>query len=207
MTTPNELELIKRVKALSEIGMVYAVNGYDRERYEELRQISLKLMERISGQSLKVLEDFFMPAVDYPTVKVDVRAFVLNQEGQILMAKESVDGKWALPGGWADVGDTPSEAVIKEILEETGLTAEVQRLLAVYDKKCHAHPPQPFYVYKMVFLCKVDGGTLNPGFDMQAAAYFSLDQLPELSEDRILESQLEHLFQLTKNNGVEVYFD
>lgn len=205
---PNlSLQLIKRIKALAETGLVYAQNDFDRERYQELREIGMKLMSSASGQPLEVLEDFFMPVSDYPTVKVDVRGFVLNGADEILMAKESVDGKWTIPGGWADVGDSPSEAVVKEILEETGLTAEVVRLLAVYDKKCHPHPPQPFYIYKLNFLCRITGGTLKHGFDMQGASFFSLEALPELSKDRILKSQLEHLFQLTKSNGTDVYFD
>ncbi|NHF58793.1 NUDIX hydrolase [Flavobacteriaceae bacterium TP-CH-4] len=203
----RQLELIKRIKALADTGLIYAENGYDRERYEELMNISLQLMAHTADRPLAVLKDFFMPANDYPTVKVDVRGFVLNEADEILMAKESVDGKWAIPGGWADVGDSPSEAVVKEIYEETGLTTKVVRLLAVYDKKCHPHPPQPFYIYKLNFLCKITGGKLRHGFDMQGAAFFRLDTLPELSEDRILKSQLEHLYQLVKNPDSHVYFD
>ena len=206
MQNSQSLTLVKRIKALADTGLVYAQNGYEKERYEELREISLKLMASISEKPLAVLQDFFMPEKDYPTVKVDVRGFVLNENDEILMAKESVDGKWTIPGGWADIGDTPSEAVLKEIKEETGLEAEIVRLLAIYDKRCHPHPPEPYYIYKLMFLCKVTGGELKHGFDMQGAAFFPLDKLPELSEDRILKSQLEHLFQMV-NHRSAVYFD
>ncbi|MEM6541613.1 MAG: NUDIX domain-containing protein, partial [Bacteroidota bacterium] len=107
----------------------------------------------------------------------------------------------------ADIGSTPKEVVVKEIREETGLDAEVIRLLAIYDKKMHPHPPEPFYVYKLVFLCRVTGGQLNPGFDMRGADWFALNTVPPLSEDRIVKSQLEHLFQLTKKDILQVHSD
>ncbi len=207
MQPHNVLELIKRIKALSDTGLVYAEDDYNKERYNELKTISLQLMAQVSDESLEKLEDFFMPVTDYPTVKVDVRGFVLNESDEILMAKESIDGKWTIPGGWADIGDTPSEAVIKEIFEETGLVAKVVRLLAVYDKKCHPHPPQPFYIYKLNFLCKIIGGGLKHGFDMQGAGFFPLNRLPELSEDRILRSQIQHLYKLSKDPNSTVYVD
>ena len=123
------------------------------------------------------------------------------------MAKESVDGKWTIPGGWADIGSTPSEVVRKEIEEETGLTAKVIRLLAVYDKQVHPHPPEPYYIYKLNFLCQITGGSLKPGFDMLDAQFFPLDQLPPLSKERILEAQIKQLYQLSKSHTAEVYFD
>lgn len=206
MQSKKQLELVKRLKAIADTGLVYVQNDYDRERYIELRQISIKLMSEIANHPLEALQNFFLPEKDYPTVKVDVRGLVLNEFDEILMAKESIDGKWTIPGGWADVGDSPSEAVRREIKEETGLETEVVRLLAIYDKRCHPHPPQPFYIYKIMFLCKMTGGDLKHGFDMEGAAFFSLDNLPELSTDRILESQLKQLFKLATDKA-DVYFD
>ncbi|WP_282053728.1 NUDIX hydrolase [Maribacter luteus] len=207
MKEDQNLELVKRIKALADTGLVYAEDEYNKERYEELRKISLELLSHMSQKPLRVLSDFFMPEKDYPTVKVDVRGFVLNNVGEILMAKEKIDGKWTIPGGWADIGYTPSEVVVKEIEEETGLQCSVNRLLAVYDKRMHPHPPQPFYIYKLIFLCNVEQGDLRPGFDMDGAAFFNINELPELSKDRILESQVKQLYTMVKNNGVNVYFD
>ncbi|MEO9512352.1 MAG: NUDIX hydrolase [Flavobacteriaceae bacterium] len=207
MDSREQLNLIKRIKAISETGLVYTTDAYSRERYEEIKHISLKLMAYMADSPMEVLQDFFMPVKDYPTPKVDVRGFVLNDKNEILMAKESVDGKWTIPGGWADIGNTPSEIAIKEIEEETGIKTKVVRLLAVYDKQVHPHPPEPYYIYKLIFLCRMVGGELKAGFDMLGADFFPLDNLPELSKDRILESQLKHLFQLAKAPDVEVYFD
>lgn len=207
MDSKEQLNTIKQIKAISETGLVYATDPYARERYEELKQISLKLMAHMADSSIEVLQDFFMPEKDYPTPKVDVRGFVLNDKDEILMAKESVDSKWTIPGGWADIGNTPSEIAVKEIQEETGIETEAVRLLAVYDKQVHPHPPEPYYIYKLIFLCRIVGGELKAGFDMLGADFFSLDNLPELSTDRILEDQLKHLFKLTKSMEYEVYFD
>lgn len=210
---PNEmdetkaLELIKRVKALADTGLLYADSEYDKERYEELVSISLKLLSATSGQPLPVLRDFFMPVSDYPTPKVDVRGLILNEAREVLLVKESLDGKWSLPGGWGEVGFSPSEVIEKEIKEETGLRAKASRLLAVYDKKCHPHPPQPFYVYKLVFLCDAMAGELDIGFDIADARYFSIDDLPKLSEERILSTQIEQVYKLVTQKNQDVYFD
>lgn len=202
-----QLELIKRIKALSDAGLAYTENGYDVERFEEIRSLSLELMGIVTNEPLAVLEDFFLPEKDYPTPKVDIRGLVLNDKREILLVQERVDGRWTLPGGWGDIGYSPSEVIRKEIREETGLTADVVRLLAVYDKKCHPHPPQPFYVYKIVFLCKVVHGAINPGFDILAAEYFDLRKLPALSEDRILKTQIEQLYDMAESTEREAYFE
>ncbi|CAZ95481.1 NUDIX hydrolase [Zobellia galactanivorans] len=203
----KQLEQIKRIKALAETGLVYAEDEYNRERYTELKQLALELLASVADKPLSVLDDFYMPVTDYPTPKVDVRGLVLNEKNQILMAKESVDGKWTIPGGWAEVGYSPSACIMKEIEEETGLITNVVRLMAVYDKQSHPHPPQPFYVYKLCFLCRLSGGKLIPGFDMRGAAFFDIDDLPEISKDRILVSQLKQLHAMAIENKTEVYFD
>lgn len=207
MDAKKQLDVVKRIKAIAETGLVYAGDAYDKERYEELREIGLKLMAHLSREPFTKLDSFFLPQLDYPTPKVDVRGFVLNERDEILMAQESVDSKWTIPGGWADVGNTPTEVAVKEIKEETGLDTEIVRLLAVYDKQRHKHPPEPYYIYKLMFLCRVNGGELKAGFDMQGVGWFALDNLPPLSEERILENQLRHLFQMVKEDVKEVYLD
>ena len=203
----DQIEMIKRIKSLSDTGLIYAQNEYEKERFAELRSISLKLLGIVSNEPFLVLTDFFMPDKDYPTPKVDIRGLALNKAKEILLVKEKLDGKWSLPGGWGDIGFSPSEVIKKEILEETGLNSRVLRLLAIYDKKCHPHPPQPFYVYKLVFLCEILPGKFNASFDIEEARYFNINSLPELSEDRILKSQIDQLYQKTVNGDQTVYFD
>ncbi|TRW25762.1 NUDIX hydrolase [Flavobacterium zepuense] len=202
------LDQIKKLKALADTGLLYASNDYDRERYTELHEISLDLMSKVSGNSTEALNEMFAPVTDYPTVKTDVRALVLSADKkQVLLARESADGKWSLPGGWADVGQSPREVAIKEVKEETGLDVMPKALLAVFDKRMHPHPPQPFYVYKMVILCEATSVELTNGFDMLDAQYFDANNLPELSTDRILKRQIDLVYQKAITTDFEAYFD
>jgi ADP-ribose pyrophosphatase YjhB (NUDIX family) len=207
MTGTELLELAKRLKAIADVGLLYDKNEYDKERYEEVQAISLQLLSGVSGQELGQLKASFPVAADYPTAKVDIRGFLLSPQNEVLLVREQADGKWSLPGGWADVGYTPKEIVVKEMKEETGLDVIAARLLAVFDKRMHPHPPQPFYVYKMVFLCRATSAATTKGFDVLDVQYFPIDALPELSEDRILKSQVELLYQLSQQTGAGVYVD
>src|SRR5579875_3473669 len=175
------LNLAKRIKALSDIGLLYCQNDYDMDRYQELQSISIELMNVVTEQPVGTLQNLFQPIDDYPTPKVDVRALVLNEQNQILLVRESMDGLWALPGGWAEIGLSPTEVAVKECKEESGLTVVPKRLLAVFDKRCHPHPPQPHYVYKLIFHCKATTTELNKGFDVLNVGYFDMDKLPKLS--------------------------
>ncbi len=204
----NQLDKIKRLMALAETGIVYAANDFELERCQEQRQICLELIGEMAGKSLATLEAFYMPPVQYPTPKVDVRAFVLNDKDQVLLVRESMDGKWSIPGGWSDIGFSPKEVVEKEVFEEAGLSVKAKRLLAVWDKKCHPHPPAAYHIYKMVFFCEADDySLLNKGFDILDVAFFDLDRLPELSENRILESQLKALWKSVKDKRIDTIFD
>lgn len=132
---------------------------------------------------------------------------LLNANKQILLVKESTDSCWSLPGGWADVGYSPKEVIIKEFKEETGLDVNPVKLLAVFDKKHHPHPPQPFYVYKMVFHCEALTTDVLKGFDVLDVQYFDMDNLPKLSENRILKSQLDLLYHEYLFSKQTAYFD
>lgn len=207
MKAKTQLDLAKRIKAIAETGLVYNNADYDVERYTELREISIKLMAHLAHRPSEVLNDFYLPQTDYPTPKVDVRAFVLNEKEEVLLAKERSDGKWTIPGGWSDIGSSPSEVAVREVEEETGMIVSANRVLALYDKQRHPHPHEPIYVYKVVFHCVLEGGKLQAGFDMLDTAFFPLDAIPELSEIRILESQLHDLFEMVKQDNKDVYFD
>lgn len=207
MSNAAFLNEIKRLKAIAETGLLYCKNEYDKERYLELQVIAFSLLHTFSGLNMKDLEFILPQAKDYPTAKVDVRGIVISDDNKILFVKESIDGQWSLPGGWADIGYSAKETIVKEFKEETGLNIIAERLLAVFDKKMHPHPPQPFYVYKMVFYCKTVSAEINKGFDVLDVQYFDIDNLPELSKDRILKSQVELLFEKIISGDKEVYAD
>jgi ADP-ribose pyrophosphatase YjhB (NUDIX family) len=203
----NLLNDILRIKALAETGLIYCKNEYDIDRYKELQEISVRMMSEVSGQDIEALKINLPLSADYPTAKVDIRCFVLSEDNKILLVRESLDGKWSLPGGWADVGYTPKETAIKECKEETGLDVEVAALLAVFDKKMHPHPPEPFYVYKMVFYCKAISAEITQGWDVLDVQYFDINELPDLSKNRILKSQIELVYQKVLAKDFETYCD
>ena len=201
------LNEIKRLKSIADIGLLYSKNEYDKERYAELQEISFNLLHKFSGQNMDDLNFILPPVKDYPTAKVDIRGLAISGDNKILLVQEMVDQKWSLPGGWGDIGYSPKETIIKEFKEETGLTVIPERLLAVFDKKMHPHPPQPFYVYKMVFYCKIISTQIIKGFDVLDVQYFDIDNLPQLSADRILKSQIELLYNKILSGDKEVYVD
>lgn len=206
-TTNNILNQVKRLKAIAEIGLLYCNTEYDRERYLEISDISLELLSLINNGPSVAFKENIELAQDYPTAKVDIRGVVLSEDNQILLVKESLDNKWSLPGGWADIGSSPKESIIKEFKEETGLTVIPEKLVAVFDKRMHPHPPELLYVYKMVFYCTAKTITISKGFDILDAAYFNLNDLPELSENRILESQIRLVYDKIIANDFATYFD
>lgn len=201
------LESLKRITTLADTGLLYATTNYDKERYEELKELSLDLLGKVSGHNGAILRAVFPPVVDYPTAKVDVRALVLSPQKEILLVQEQSDGCWSLPGGWADVGFSAAETAAKECLEETGLPVKVQRLLAVFDKSKHPHPPQAAYVFKMVFLCEPEHVHLEKGHDVLDVAFFPVSQLPPLSENRILASQIQLVYDAVLQNKDAAFFD
>lgn len=198
---------LTRLKSIADLGLLYQNNEFDKERYEELREISLRLLSTFSSNSVEELNELLPIANEYPTAKVDIRGLVLDADNKILLVKESTDNRWSLPGGWADVGYSPKETIIKEIKEETGLDAEVMQLLAVFDKNKHDHPPEPHYVFKLVFYCKALSTNLQKGFDVLDIGYFDINELPELSTNRIIKTQLELVYNKVLLGEIEPYVD
>jgi ADP-ribose pyrophosphatase YjhB (NUDIX family) len=201
------LEYIKRIKAISETGLLYSLSEYDTDRYKELQNISFELMSMITGKEPEILKNFYLPQKDYPTPKVDIRGLILNEKNEILLVKEKEDGKWSLPGGWAEIGFSPVEVIQKETQEETGYSIKVIRLLAIYDKKFYPHPPQPAYTYKIIFLCEITGGAATDAFDIAGIDYFGINNLPEVSECRILKMQIEQVYNKAITGDMNIHFD
>jgi ADP-ribose pyrophosphatase YjhB (NUDIX family) len=201
------LNAAKRLLALAQTGLVYQKDDFDRERYEEIQSLALNFIEQLSTEpSPKPLSNLFIQSVDYPTPKVDIRAVVFEND-KILLVKEKSDGLWALPGGWADIGFSPSEVAEKEVWEEAGRVVKATRLLAVVDKKCHPHPPQAWYVYKIFILCESLNSDLKTGTETEGVNFFNRSEIPPLSLHRNTYQQIEMMFELGKKPLLKVYFD
>jgi ADP-ribose pyrophosphatase YjhB (NUDIX family) len=140
------------------------------------------------------------------TPKVDVRAAVFR-EGRILLVKEPGEEGWSLPGGWADVGESASQAAARETLEESGYRVRPVRLLAAYDRDRQGHPPIPYHVYKLVFLCEILDETPSSDLDTAGARFFGERELPELSATGVTLAQVSRLFEQNRDPAEPADFD
>lgn len=147
-----------------------------------------------------------MNETGYQTPKVDVRGVVFK-DNTILMVKENMDNRWSLPGGFCDIGLSPSENIIKEIKEESGYVVVPTKLLALFDKNKHPHPPQPYHYYKVFIQCEIVGGISATGIETSGIQFFSENNIPDLSEDRVIESQIKTLFEFSRAPDKETLFD
>jgi ADP-ribose pyrophosphatase YjhB (NUDIX family) len=194
------LDIAKQIQSIAQAGLTFTENKYDIDRYKQLRELSVKIMEELTGIGHEKLVRLFASEKGYQTPKVDIRGVVFRED-KILMVKETIDGHWSLPGGWADVGYTPFEVAVKEVWEESGLIVRPVRLLAVLDKKSHAHPPDLYHVYKIFILCEETGGELTTSMETSEAGFFPPDELPPLSVNRITKEQIEMMFDFKNNPG------
>lgn len=191
---PRWLGWGRRLQAIAQNGLELSEGGYDRLRYAQVREIAAELLAAGAGAEPAAVVDLFARERGYATPKVDVRGAVFR-DGRVLLVREA--GLWTLPGGWADVEDSPSEAVEREVLEESGYRTEAAKLLAVYDRSKHPHVPlRPWRIYKLFFRCDlVPGAERAPlGGETDAAEFFPPDTLPELDLGRVTPGQLARLF-------------
>lgn len=145
----------------------------------------------------------------YPTPKVDVRGAVFR-EGRVLLVRELLDGRWALPGGWADVGESLSEAVVREVREESGYETRAVKLLMVANLG-HFQDGRPLRpnIYKLFVRCELVGevpGAVD-GAETSEARFFADDELPDLSAPRNTREQLLRLFEHARAPDLPTDFD
>ncbi|WP_088034577.1 NUDIX hydrolase [Evansella clarkii] len=203
---PKWLEWAKQLQSIAQAGLTYSKDVYDLERFELIRNISVEMLSLHTNVSETLIKDLFANETGYATPKVDIRCVVFK-DNKILMVKENTDGAWALPGGWGDIGLTPSEVAVKEVKEESGFDVKTTKLIGVLDKKCHPHPPSPYHVYKMFIQCEIIGGQPQKGIETSAVEFFAENELPQLSIDRNTESQIKLAFNHLHNPQEPAYFD
>ena len=133
------LSWAKRLQSIAQAGLTYSKDKYDIERFQQIRDISIEILNEYTEISNEKIKDLFCNETGYQTPKVDIRGAVFK-DGKILLVKESIDGRWSLPGGWAEVNLSVKENVIKELREETGLNVVPKRLIEVLDRNKHNHP-------------------------------------------------------------------
>jgi ADP-ribose pyrophosphatase YjhB (NUDIX family) len=174
--------------------LTFAENPFDIERYTAIRTIAAEMIAQGMGMDAGRVLDLLASDAGYATPKVDVRGVVF-QDGKVLLVQERSDGLWTLPGGWADVGDSPADAVVREIREESGFETRATKLLALLDRNKHSHPPHVNHIYKIFIRCEIIGGSPTTSHEIQDVGFFAEDQIPELSLTRIMPAQIARMFE------------
>jgi ADP-ribose pyrophosphatase YjhB (NUDIX family) len=203
---PAWLAIGRELKAIAQIGLTFSRDPYDSARYERVRELSAALIAQGSGHDVRPLLEAFRAETGYATPKVDVRAAVFAG-GRVLLVREVSDGLWTLPGGWADVNESPAMSAVREVAEESGFEARPVKLAAVYDYRKRNRPQALDSIYKLFFICERTGGSARPSIETSEVAFFARHELPALSIGRTTAAQIERMFRHAEEPGLPTDFD
>src|SRR5215212_785937 len=201
---PDWLRWVKRLQAIAQDGLTYTGDDYDAGRYEQVREIAAEILAVHSTGGLEDARELLDLEVGPATPKVDVRAAVIRS-GEILLVRE--DEGWSVPGGWAGVGESASEAAVREVREESGYRVRAVRLISAYDRDRQGHPPIPYHVYKLVFLCEMSDEPPSQTLDARGVGFFGVHALPELSLSRVTPAQIKRFFEHHRQPELPADFD
>jgi ADP-ribose pyrophosphatase YjhB (NUDIX family) len=213
----QRLRWVQRLQTITQAGLTYTRDAYDRERYEQLRELAAEIASASDGDGdaeARAMLGVLGAEKGYATPKVDVRA-VVAKGGKLLFMREAQDGLWSLPGGWADIGESASEVAVREVREETGYSVRATKLLAVYDKAKHEHPPDFWYCYKLFVRCELvsEAPDAAPrslpsyGHETLDVGFFGPHELPPLSLPRVTEAQVRRMFEHAERAELATDFD
>lgn len=195
--------------ALAQDGLTFAPNDYEIDRYRKIGQVAAQVLALLTGAPAAELSIELGRDSGYATPKVDVRGALIDADERFLLMREKSDGRWSLPGGWADPLDTPSAAVEREILEESGYGARAVKLVACYDRDTQGHlPPLAVSVYKLFFLCEATGDVRPPDeLETLEIGWFGLDELPPLSAGRLTRRELQRMLAHHRDPALPTEWD
>jgi len=205
-STPRWLMWAREIQSLSQTGLAHATTNYDTNRYQRLTEIAAEIVHDHTDLPKEPVLQHFLAQPGYATVKVDVRGAIIR-DGKILLVQERTDQRWCMPGGWADVGEFPSDMVVREVLEESGFEAVPKKVIGVYDANRGPEPMEFFHAYKIVFLCEIKGGKARTSDETMAVDFFGFDGLPPLSAHRTNERHLAEVQAHLRDKNRPTAFD
>ena len=151
------------------------------------------------------LRELFASEVGYPTPKLDTRAAIFQEE-KILLVQEK-NGLWSLPGGWVDFDQSIKENTIKESFEETGLTVEPLKVIAIQDRNKHNQPRYAYSVCKIFVECRSLGGSFQENIETLQIDWFDKNDLPPLAVAKNTVEQVHLCFDAHTDTQWVVPFD
>lgn len=203
---PQWLNWAREMQAIAQTSLHYVESDYQRKRFQRILELAAEITQVHTRLPAAEWVETFQAQKGYATPKVDVRGAVFRN-GKVLMVRERTDGGWTLPGGWADVGDVPSEAAEREVWEEAGFHVRARRVIGVYDAN-RSGPLEFFHAFKLIFLCDLIDGEATPSDETSEVAFFSRDELPAmLSAERTRARHLENAFAIADRPDLPTFFD
>ena len=193
------------IQSIAQCGLTYTKDVYDKERYEQLRNIAAEMLSYKTEIPVNKIKNLFCNEEGYQTPKLDTRAAIFK-DGKILLVHEK-SGTWSLPGGWVDVLESIESNTIKEVKEETGLDIVAKEIIAIQDRNKHNTPLYPYGVCKVFVQCNLIGGEFVENIETTEIGYFSLDNLPNLSNEKSNFEQIEMCFKAKNDENWKVLFD
>jgi len=200
------LQWATKLQSIAQAGLTFGADTYDLDRYEQIRSIAVDILHEYTDLDHKKIRELFASEKGYQTPKVDVRAAVFKED-KILMVKEKVDGRWSLPGGWADVNTSVSESAVRECIEEAGANVKPKRIIAIHLANRQNNFIYPFTIYKILVECELIGYNFKDNTETLESGFFSPDNLPELSVERNNLKQINLCFEAKKSKVLEKIFD
>jgi len=196
----------REIQALAQTGNHYAENEWQRGRYERFLEIAAEIVNTHTKLPFDYVLNNFRMQLGYATPKIDVRGAAFR-EGRMLLVRERIDGRWTLPGGWVDVGETPSNSVEREFWEETGYRVKAEKLIGVYDAN-RIEPLEYYHAFKLIFLCDILGGEARTSNETSDVAFFSKEEIPtNFSEERTGFRHVYNAFAVFRDPTIETIFD
>lgn len=180
------------LQSIAQSGLFYSKDVYDLERFTRIREIAAEMVSHQTELSFEKVTDLFCGETGYQTPKLDSRAAIFKEDA-ILLVREN-NGKWSLPGGWVDAGLSVGENTVKEVKEEAGLDVTVERLIAVQDRDKHNLPIYAYKICKIFLLCTAVGGAFEKNTETTESGYFTMENLPPLSEEKNTAAQIRLCF-------------
>lgn len=202
----NWLQVAREIQQLAQTGSAFAVTDYEKNRYKRLTEITAEIIEHHTDLQKESVKKILMDHPGYATPKIDVRAAVIK-DNKILLVQETTDNCWAMPGGWADVGDVPSEVAIRECKEESGYDVNPIKVIGVFDANRVGGRLEFFHAFKIIFLCELIGGEAKISDETIDVQFFDLEHLPILSLNRTNDKHIKEIKMHLINPERKTFFD
>jgi ADP-ribose pyrophosphatase YjhB (NUDIX family) len=178
------VEWARQLQAIAQTGVAYDAHPYHADRYAQVRRIAAEIAAAGAGEQPERLEALFALEIGHATPKLDVRGAAFRGD-ELLLVCERSSGGWTLPGGWADVGDSPAGSTVREVREESGYAVRATKLIALHDRERRGYRPHPWYTHKATFLCELlDEEPAEPDHEVTSVGFFAEDAIPALDVNR-----------------------